>query len=227
MVLNSLDIQNKDFTTQMRGYNKKEVEDFFDIVIRDYDEYAQKVKDLERENKHLKEKVEYFEEMKDSLNKSLIIAQDTSDNVKAQAETEANNILIDSRQKADIIIENSKKEAGYILDASRNDAIALVKETDDLKRNMRSYHQRMQVLVESQLETINAADWEEIFKPAASYIPTQDEVLKNIIDEAFEGQQYTAKIPTEEILAAVEIEDIPEVEVSNEAMDFATKEDNL
>ncbi|URZ87037.1 DivIVA domain-containing protein [Floricoccus penangensis] len=202
MVLNSLDIQNKVFSKEMRGYSKKEVEEFMDIIIRDYDEYAQKVKDLERENKHLKEKVSYFEEMKDSLNKSLIIAQDTSDNVRAQAESEADNILTDARQKSDIIIEGAKKEGALILDTARNDAVRLVKETDDLKRNMRSYHQKIQLLVQAQMDNINNEDWDEIFKPVSTYIPMHDETLKNVIAEALGNQQYTTKLPAEEIKAA-------------------------
>lgn len=44
MALNSLDVQNKTFNTQMRGYNKHEIEEFLDIVVRDYDEFAQKLK---------------------------------------------------------------------------------------------------------------------------------------------------------------------------------------
>ncbi|WEV61009.1 DivIVA domain-containing protein [Streptococcaceae bacterium ESL0729] len=204
MVLNSLDIQNKDFSTQMRGYNKKEVEDFFDIIVRDYDYYAQKVKELERENKNLAEKVEYFEEMKDSLNKSLIIAQDTSDNVRAQADTEAENILTDARQKANAIITASKSEGQIILDTARDDAVRLVRETDELKRNLRSYHQRIQMTVQAQLDSINDAEWDEIFRPVSTYIPNQDEVLRRIVEETFEGEQYTSRVPLAEIADAID-----------------------
>jgi DivIVA domain len=199
MVLNSLDVQNRNFSTQMRGYSKKDVEEFLEIISRDYDDYAQKVKNLERENKNLSEKVEYFEDMKDSLNKSIVVAQSTSENLKDQAEIEANNIVTDAKQKAEIILDNAKMEAGNVLELSRTEAIRLVKETDDLKRAMRSYHQRMRMIVEAQLENINASDWDEIFKPAASYISSTDDTLKRIIDEAFDEEQYTSKIPLEDI----------------------------
>lgn len=60
MTLNSLDVQNKTFPTKMRGYNKADVDDFLDLIIRDYDTFAEKIKDQERELKSLRERVEYF-----------------------------------------------------------------------------------------------------------------------------------------------------------------------
>ena len=37
MALTPLDIQNKTFPTKMRGYNQDEVDDFLDLVVRDYE----------------------------------------------------------------------------------------------------------------------------------------------------------------------------------------------
>src|SRR5574339_733160 len=85
MSLNSLDIQNKTFETKMRGYNKADVDDFLDLIIRDYDGFSEKIKDQERELKSLRERVESFEGMKDSLNKSIVVAQSAADNLKEHA----------------------------------------------------------------------------------------------------------------------------------------------
>ena len=56
MTLNSLDVQNKTFNPQFRGFSKHEVDEFLDIVVRDYDEFAQTIKDQERELKALRER---------------------------------------------------------------------------------------------------------------------------------------------------------------------------
>ena len=64
MTLNSLDVQNKTFNPQFRGFSKHEVDEFLDIVVRDYDEFAQTIKDQERELKALRERVKYFDDMK-------------------------------------------------------------------------------------------------------------------------------------------------------------------
>jgi DivIVA domain-containing protein len=40
MHLSPLDIQNKDFSTKMRGYNQDDVDDFLDQVTRDYEDIS-------------------------------------------------------------------------------------------------------------------------------------------------------------------------------------------
>lgn len=99
MALNSLDVQNKTFNTQMRGYSKHEIEEFLDIIVRDYDEFAQKIKEQDRELKSLRERVRYFDDMKDSLNKSIVVAQDAADNLRVQAQSESNSIIAEASQK--------------------------------------------------------------------------------------------------------------------------------
>lgn len=186
MTLNSLDVQNKTFPTKVRGYSKADVDDFLDLIIRDYDAFAAKIKDQERDLKSLRERVEYFEGMRDSLNKSIVVAQNAADNLKVQAINEANGVTLEAGQKAQYILESAKKEAGGILNSASDDARRLVKETDELKRKMRIYHQRMLLMVEAQLEGIKSHEWEEVLKPTATYIEDGEEKLKGIID-AHEG----------------------------------------
>lgn len=43
MALTPLDIQNKNFSTKMRGYNQDEVDDFLDMIVRDYEDSIAKI----------------------------------------------------------------------------------------------------------------------------------------------------------------------------------------
>lgn len=54
MALTPLDIQNKTFPTKMRGYNQDEVDDFLDLVVRDYEELTQRNRELEKQSNILK-----------------------------------------------------------------------------------------------------------------------------------------------------------------------------
>lgn len=132
MALNSLDVQNKTFNTQMRGYNKHEIEEFqislFVITMN-----LHKIKDQERELKALRERVKYFDDMKDSLNKSIVVAQDAADNLRVQAQSESNSIIAEASQKVSSLLK-PLKEAGTILNQASDDARRLVRDTDDLKR---------------------------------------------------------------------------------------------
>ena len=49
------DIYDQDFRTSVRGYNKQEVDEFLDDVIKDYETYEALVKGLREENARLKE----------------------------------------------------------------------------------------------------------------------------------------------------------------------------
>ncbi|WAA13255.1 cell division regulator GpsB [Fervidibacillus halotolerans] len=52
------DILEKEFKTSMRGYNQEEVDEFLDIVIKDYEIFARELEALKNENQRLKKQVE-------------------------------------------------------------------------------------------------------------------------------------------------------------------------
>lgn len=52
--LTGKDVFDKDFKSTMRGYNPKEVDEFLDIIIQDYDAFNQEISRLQQENDKLK-----------------------------------------------------------------------------------------------------------------------------------------------------------------------------
>lgn len=52
--LTSKEILEKDFKTSMRGYNQEEVDEFLDVIIRDYNKFHEQIQRLEAENEQLK-----------------------------------------------------------------------------------------------------------------------------------------------------------------------------
>ena len=81
MVLTALELKDKTFGTKFRGYDADEVDDFLDIVTRDYEELIRKNHEQELELKSLRERLAYFDEMKESLSQSVILAQETAEKV--------------------------------------------------------------------------------------------------------------------------------------------------
>lgn len=47
--LNAKEILDKEFRTSIKGYNKDDVDQFLDIIIRDYEIFEEKIKELEKE----------------------------------------------------------------------------------------------------------------------------------------------------------------------------------
>jgi len=53
--LSGKDILEKDFKTAMRGYNQEEVDEFLDVIIKDYGALQKQIEDLQQENARLKQ----------------------------------------------------------------------------------------------------------------------------------------------------------------------------
>lgn len=202
MALTPLDIQNKTFPTKMRGYNQDEVDDFLDLVVRDYEELTQRNRELEKAVKHSEEKLEYFNELKDALNQSIIVAQDTADKVKTSASKESEVIVTSAQNKADELVANAEKRAHQlttdaeekarkILTNATEKARQLATETEDLKKKTRVFHQRISLMLESQLEQVKSPEWDEILQPFSSYVTDSHEVIKEVLAKQLDNENDT------------------------------------
>ncbi len=202
MALTPLDIQNKTFPTKMRGYNQDEVDDFLDLVVLDYEELTQRNRELEKAVKHSEEKLEYFNELKDALNQSIIVAQDTADKVKTSASKESEVIVTSAQNKADELVANAEKrayqlttdaeeKARKILTDATEKARQLATETEDLKKKTRVFHQRISLMLESQLEQVKSPEWDEILQPFSSYVTDNHEVIKEVLAKQLDNENDT------------------------------------
>jgi cell division initiation protein len=195
-MLTPLDIQNKSFQSKMRGYNPDEVDDFLDQVIRDYEQVLARQRELEKQVKHYGEKLEYFNELKNALNQSIIVAQETADKVKTNAdheaqvivtsaESKANDLLTNAQNQSQRIMEGVKDKAESILMDSVEKAKRLIDETDDLKRQTRVFHQRLSLILESQLNQVKSVEWDDLLKPFVLYSEDSEKLVGNYLRDEF------------------------------------------
>ncbi|HEL1558722.1 TPA: DivIVA domain-containing protein [Streptococcus suis] len=207
MALTALELKDKTFATKFRGYDADEVDDFLDIVTRDYEDLIRKNHDQELELKNLRERLAYFDEMKESLSKSVLLAQDTAEKVKVAAEDQAANIIKQADYDAATLLHEAKDKANEILRNATDNAKKVVIETEELKNQTRIFHQRLKSTVASQLSLVNSSEWEEILRPTASYIQTSDEAFRDVLHKALdeelpveeESLDYTRQLTPEEI----------------------------
>lgn len=198
MALTPLDIQNKVFSTKMRGYNQDEVDDFLDQVTKDYEDSIQKVRELEKSLKHAEEKLQYFNELKDALNQSIIVAQDTADKVKSSAtkesevivtsaENTANEMVSNAERRSNALITAAEDKASEILTEATDRARQLAAETDDLKKKTRVFHQRLNLMLETQLEQVKSEEWNDLLKPFSSYVSDSHTVIQEVLSKELTG----------------------------------------
>jgi cell division initiation protein len=151
--LTPLDIHNKEFSRGFRGYDEDEVNEFLDQVIKDYEMVIREKKELEERLIEMKEKLGHFSNIEETLNKSILIAQETAEEVKRNANKEAKLIVKEAEKNADRIINESLTKA-------RKVAI----EIDELKKQSKVFRNRFRMLIQAQLELIDTDDWDELME---------------------------------------------------------------
>ena len=198
MPITSLEIKDKTFSTRFRGFDPEEVDEFLDIVVRDYEDLVRSNHDKDLHIKSLEDRLSYFDEMKDSLSQSVLIAQDTAERVKQAAAERSNNIIHQAEQDAHRLLEEAKYKANEILRHATDNAKKVAVETEELKNKSRVFHQRLKSTIESQLAIVESSDWEDILRPTATYLQTSDEAFKEVVSEVL-GEPIPAPIEEEPI----------------------------
>lgn len=162
MTVSADEIAKKSFDNKMRGYNQQEVQAFLEEVAATVRDLTDKNRELEELVKADKEKLRYFTDLKDSLNKSILVAQEAADKVKNNAKKEAEIMVREAQKQATDIVSEANEKANAVVEQCANSTRKLTTETNDLKKQTRIFRQRLQVMLESQLEVVKSSDWDEL-----------------------------------------------------------------
>ncbi|WP_010172301.1 DivIVA domain-containing protein [Bacillus coahuilensis] len=166
MPLTPLDIHNKEFSRGFRGYDEDEVNEFLDQIIKDYELLIREKKELEERLLSTDEKLSHFSNIEQTLNKSIIVAQEAAEEVKSNAQKEAKLIVREAEKNADRIVNESLAKARKI---------AL--EVEELKKQAKVFRTRFKMLIEAQLDMLKNDDWDTLleFKMDASELKSLEE----------------------------------------------------
>lgn len=145
------------FSRTLRGYNPDEVNLFLDKIINQVEEIVNESKEkdlkiaeyekLKMENENLKQKLEQYERVESTLNKAIMMAQKTSEQIKIAAHDES-----------EILIDEAKKNANRIVNEALLRAEKTEHEANLLRRNINIFKRRVKDIVEAQLEVVNEFD---------------------------------------------------------------------
>lgn len=135
MPMTPMDIRNKEFRKGVRGYQAEEVEKFLDAVSKEFEF-------LYAENFELREKVQRFEQelkqykqLEGTLQQTMVLAQQTAEEVKQSARHEAELMLKAAEQeKAQRSLEAQKK-----LDEVNEEIEELLKRRELVRTQLKSF----------------------------------------------------------------------------------------
>ncbi|RHB51195.1 DivIVA domain-containing protein [Exiguobacterium sp. AM39-5BH] len=151
MALTPIDIHNKEFSTRFRGYDIDEVNEFLDQIIKEFELLIRENRRYEELVNDMQARIDYFSSMEDTLNKSIIVAQEAAEEVKTNAAKEASLILKQAEREA-----LAREE-----EASRKEQLA-EREVIQMLKKVELYRTRFRVLVDAQMELLNSTEWDTI-----------------------------------------------------------------
>lgn len=159
MVLTPEDIANKDFSRSVRGFNENEVNDFLDEINDNYARTLDENASLKNQLSAAQEKVKYFSGLQDALNKSILIAQQTADRVKKDAEKERDRIIYDAENDAKKVLKAATEKANQIQEEAIGQKQELSEKGKVIEAGLKKFHQQLVDTFKQQLEYSNDENW--------------------------------------------------------------------
>ena len=109
-MLTPLDIENKRFSKTIKGYNVDEVDDFLDQVTLDYERLYKENAELINQIDENKKDLEHYRKVEHTLQNTLVMAQTTAEDIKANAQSRAEQIIRDAQSEAKRATEEITKQ---------------------------------------------------------------------------------------------------------------------
>lgn len=129
------------------GYDTNEVNAFVMEVTTEYENMLNKLKNRDNEIVSLKAKINHYKEIETTLNKAVLVAEDSSKQIRQIAKEEARQIVQDAKKNASHIINDA------LLEAEKTEL-----EADKLRRSLKIYKSRIKQVVEEQLTIVDDVD---------------------------------------------------------------------
>jgi len=148
--MSGLEIQLKEFSKSLRGYDINEVKDFLDDV-------AKQLETLEFENRTLKDRIREkelnlmeYKEREGMLKDTMVTAQKVTDNIKKDANREAIQIITQAKINAETLVREA-----------RQNMRKTIEELNRLKKQKMEIAASLRSALESQLRMVKQFDTEK------------------------------------------------------------------
>ena len=127
----------------MNGYSVEEVDDFLDDLTVDYSKNYKEISELRSKVDELNASLAHYKTIETTLQNTLLMAQETAEEVKNVAKQKSEQIITDARAAAE-------KQVNEL----NNEILTKQKSLDDIKKQFDIYKAKMESLLISQLELL-------------------------------------------------------------------------
>ncbi|MGI6204178.1 MAG: DivIVA domain-containing protein [Anaerovoracaceae bacterium] len=139
------DIQNKEFTRGVRGYNEKEVDMFLDLITLDLEKIVKENVRLKGEIAAQKEQLEKYKSSEGEVIQVLEKAKNLMNDISASTDKRAQVIIKNAEMEADLKVRNAEKKAEQL--ELRN---------EELEKSILAFRDKYRRMLETELKNIGA-----------------------------------------------------------------------
>lgn len=139
------------FSYEANGYNRQEVNQFINDVIVQTEGIIKKCRTQTDEVNRLKEELEHYKNLENTLKTAIMKAEETGDNIKRMA-----------REEHDIIVRDAKNNASRIVNEALLKAEKIESNADLLERNMKVFKRKLKVIMEQQMAVVDEIETLEL-----------------------------------------------------------------
>ncbi|MBM7869357.1 cell division initiation protein [Clostridium pascui] len=147
MKTTSMDITSKEFKKSFRGYDMDEVEEFLEKIAEDYEVLYKENSCLKEKINALQENIEHYAKMEDTIQSTLLLAQNASDQAKRTAQKEA-----------ELVVLNANETAQRILDKAHNEVMKINDDFERTKQEFIIFKTKFKTFMQSQLEVFETME---------------------------------------------------------------------
>ncbi|WP_027629081.1 DivIVA domain-containing protein [Ruminiclostridium cellobioparum] len=137
------DLDNIKFKKNFMGYKEDQVNEVLDSIIQDYELYIKENIELKDRISVLNEGIQHYKNIEESLQNTLIVAQQTGEEIKKNSYSKAENIVKEAELKAQKIINDANQEV-----------IKIRFEYEEMKKRLHLFKTKSETLLLSQLELL-------------------------------------------------------------------------
>ncbi|MDF9800657.1 cell division initiation protein [Catalinimonas alkaloidigena] len=189
MKITPLEIRQKDFEKNFRGYDKDEVNAFLQSLSQQWERTLEENKEMRYKLDASQKEVEKLREVESSLFKTLKTAEDTGANMVDQAQKTADLKIREAKLEANTIISDAHSKARDILSKAEGKAQEIIDEMEERVKMLKQSYKaaendydtllfELRSLAQKTLQKVDKAESQQKFN-----IETKVEEAERIVEE--------------------------------------------
>ena len=116
MKLTPIDVQQQQFRQTLRGYDRREVASFLDLVSQQMGEIVRENNELRSDLRRVRSELEEHKTREQTLKEAMLTAQRAIDEIREQAEKEARLMLTEAEIRAEKLVYDAHKRVTRVIE---------------------------------------------------------------------------------------------------------------